>query len=61
MKWLLANTPLLREGEPSEIAGAVAFLCSSDSSYITGTDIRVDGGTAARTQGMLAAMRAQHQ
>ncbi|PWV99529.1 NAD(P)-dependent dehydrogenase (short-subunit alcohol dehydrogenase family) [Paenibacillus cellulosilyticus] len=61
MKWLLDNTPLRREGESSEIAGAVAFLCSSDSSYITGTDIRVDGGTVARTQDKLAAMRAQHQ
>lgn len=56
MKMLLDNTPLGREGEASEIAGAVAFLCGSDSSYITGTDIRVDGGTVAKVQG-LAALR----
>ncbi|WP_158630035.1 SDR family oxidoreductase [Cohnella sp. AR92] len=48
MKLLLDNTPLGREGEAGEIAGAVAFLVSEDASYITGTDIRVDGGTVAR-------------
>lgn len=47
MKILLANTPLGREGEASEIASAVYFLCSSESSYITGTDLLVDGGTVA--------------
>lgn len=47
MKVLLEHTPLGREGEASEIASAVAFLCSSESSYITGTDLRVDGGTTA--------------
>jgi len=47
MKVLLGNTPLGREGESDEIASTVSFLCSSDSSYITGTDILVDGGTTA--------------
>lgn len=47
MKVLLANTPLGREGDPIEIASVVNFLCSEESSYITGTDIRVDGGTIA--------------
>lgn len=50
MKVLLENTPLGREGEPREIASAVNFLCSKESSYITGTDIRVDGGTVANMQ-----------
>ncbi|MCQ6560569.1 SDR family oxidoreductase [Paenibacillus mendelii] len=50
MKILLQNTPLQREGAPSEIASVVDFLCSDDSSYITGTDIRVDGGTVANMQ-----------
>ncbi|MFC5470477.1 SDR family oxidoreductase [Cohnella suwonensis] len=50
MKTLLDNTPLGREGEADEIASAVAFLCGDDASYITGTDIRVDGGTIANVQ-----------
>lgn len=36
--------PLGRIGEPSEIAGAVAFLLSDDASYITSSEILVDGG-----------------
>ncbi|MEK4201351.1 SDR family oxidoreductase [Cytobacillus sp. FSL K6-0265] len=47
MKVLLEKTPLQREGEPTEIASAVAFLVSDAASYITGTDLRVDGGTVA--------------
>lgn len=34
-----------RFGEPKEIAGAVAYLCSSYADYISGAIIRVDGGT----------------
>lgn len=38
--------PLQRAGQASEVAKAVAFLASSDSSYITGQIICVDGGMA---------------
>lgn len=47
MKTMLDNTPLLREGEASEIATAIEFLLSDAASYITGIDLRVDGGTIA--------------
>lgn len=55
MKMMLEITPLQREGEASEIATAVEFLLSDAASYITGIDLRVDGGTIAnlnRVQGL---------
>lgn len=36
-----------RTGNPEEVAAAVLFLCSDEASFITGTDIRVDGGYTA--------------
>ncbi len=42
-KWL-SDTPLKRFGRPEEVAGAVTFLASDESSYITGTNINVNGG-----------------
>jgi NAD(P)-dependent dehydrogenase (short-subunit alcohol dehydrogenase family) len=38
---------LKRVADPEEIAAAVLFLCSDEASFITGTDIRVDGGYTA--------------
>jgi glucose 1-dehydrogenase len=44
LKALLDNIPLDRLGQPGDVAGAVAFLASSDADYITGTTLVVDGG-----------------
>ena len=38
------QVPLKRAGSPEDMAGVVAFLCSSDADYITGQAINVDGG-----------------
>jgi NAD(P)-dependent dehydrogenase (short-subunit alcohol dehydrogenase family) len=40
--------PMGRLGTPEELASAVVFLASDESSFITGIDLPVDGGTASR-------------
>ncbi len=39
--------PLARRADPAEVAAVVAFLCSDDSSFMTGTAVMVDGGFTA--------------
>lgn len=41
---MIAETPLGRAAEPSEIASAIAFLASDDASFITGATLEVSGG-----------------
>ena len=45
-KNIVLSVPMGRMGRPDEIAKAVLFLASDDSSYITGTELFVDGGMA---------------
>ncbi|MEN9646787.1 MAG: hypothetical protein RL238_3456 [Actinomycetota bacterium] len=42
------SIPLGRYGEPGDIAALMAFLCSDDSSFLTGAAIPIDGGMKAR-------------
>jgi NAD(P)-dependent dehydrogenase (short-subunit alcohol dehydrogenase family) len=42
--WQLARIPIGRIGKPEDIAGVVAFLCSSEADYITGHVLIADGG-----------------
>lgn len=41
---LMAQVPAKRFGQPDEIAAAIAFLCTPEAGYITGTTIHVNGG-----------------
>jgi NAD(P)-dependent dehydrogenase (short-subunit alcohol dehydrogenase family) len=47
MAGMVSASALQREGNPDELAAVVAFLVSDAASFITGTDILVDGGAVA--------------
>ncbi|MBP2240355.1 NAD(P)-dependent dehydrogenase (short-subunit alcohol dehydrogenase family) [Cytobacillus eiseniae] len=59
MQAMLQVTPLQRFGEAHEIATAVEFLISDGASYITGTDLRVDGGTTPNVAKLVEARSQQ--
>jgi NAD(P)-dependent dehydrogenase (short-subunit alcohol dehydrogenase family) len=44
------DLPIAREGTMVETADAIEFLASDRASYITGTDLLVDGGIVAATR-----------
>lgn len=45
-RYIASTIPLGRMGDPEEIASAVSFLASDDSSFVTGIELFVDGGIA---------------
>jgi NAD(P)-dependent dehydrogenase (short-subunit alcohol dehydrogenase family) len=45
---MIALTPMGRLGRPEEVAAAIAFLASDDSSFMTGSELVMDGGYLAR-------------
>ena len=44
MKSLAEKVPMGRFAEPKEIARIVTFLCSAENTYLTGQEVKVDGG-----------------
>lgn len=46
---ILGHTPMRRFGEPEELVGAIIYLASDASRFVTGTEVTVDGGFACQT------------
>ena len=55
MRGMLAISPVRRIGTAEDIAAAVQWLASSDAAFVSGCDLRVDGGVTAAIRGVLAA------
>ena len=47
MQALIADTPLKRFGMPDEVAAIVLMLASDEATYVTGTEVNIDGGLLA--------------
>ena len=44
----LANIPLGRAGRPEEVVNGVLFLASDEASFMTGSELVIDGGATAQ-------------
>ena len=46
---ILSHTPMSRYGEPNELIGASIWLGSDASSFVTGSEVTIDGGFSCMT------------
>jgi NAD(P)-dependent dehydrogenase (short-subunit alcohol dehydrogenase family) len=58
MRAMVEDSPAKRLGTPEDIAGAAAFLLGPDATFITGTDLLVDGGVVSAARSSRRAPRA---
>ncbi len=56
-EWAAESAPLQRVGDPAELTGALLFLATDASRFVTGQTFAVDGGASAGTRGMPDAVR----
>jgi NAD(P)-dependent dehydrogenase (short-subunit alcohol dehydrogenase family) len=54
MQGMLDLSPVPRIGTADDIAAAVQWLASRDASFVSGCDLRVDGGVTAAIHGLMA-------
>ena len=54
MAMMIELTPIKRWGLPEEICNVVAFLLSDEASFMTGSDVVVDGGVSPRMRDLMA-------
>jgi len=54
MQGMLAISPVPRIGTAEDIAAAAQWLVSTESSFVSGCDLRVDGGVVAAVHGLMA-------
>ena len=48
LRWITDTTPLGRRGVPEDVAYGVLFLASEESSFMTGSELVIDGGWTAQ-------------
>ena len=48
-KTIFNHTPMKRFGKPQELTGVILWLCADSSSFVTGSEVAVDGGFSCMT------------
>jgi NAD(P)-dependent dehydrogenase (short-subunit alcohol dehydrogenase family) len=46
--WVISQTPAGRTGKPEDIAAGAVYLASDESTFVTGSELRIDGGYTAQ-------------